>query len=533
MPLSRSAKKILLLIFAFTLCLRLPAFFWGLPSTTGTLATYHPDEQINFYSMERWQPRKLRFPPGDALYWGSFHLYLLGGTMGIATLTGYVSRQARSYYKEDLSRADRLYRVARLLSVFFGLLAVGLAWRVGRRLFGETEGIIAALLAAWVPVQVVATTYAKVDCMILFWGLLIISASALLLTSVTKKQIVLVGLACGLAAATKYTAGIFVLLPLLALFFHPERPLKWIPLLGAASLVGFAMGCPALIFDFPSVADMLKRQFVGSSFTESSHGYAPWAIEYLRYYLPYSLGVPLTLWCVASVVFLAAWGSRLERWLLVSFAFTYIVITTPQRQFLMYVLPLLPYGLLISARGFTLLFQRIPAEGKKLCLGAFAFSVLWSLVYTVSYTRLFWEKDTRQQASEWITENIKPGTSIGIAKSFSWTPPVLRRYESPYIVDEIARGEPPYDEKASRLRILKAPYLVLAEPDTRDVVRSPEIAPAYAQALSEATEKRYAKVAEFENHTPAWIHFGLHRENPWDWIYVNPTISIYKLQEQG
>src|SRR5438046_525228 len=108
---SRVTRLVLISALFIALALRLPAFFWGLPSTTQTLATFHADEQISYYSIEKWKPKQLKFPPGDALYWGTFHLYTLAAALKAASLAGYIHEGNRAYFLEDLRRSDRLYRV--------------------------------------------------------------------------------------------------------------------------------------------------------------------------------------------------------------------------------------------------------------------------------------------------------------------------------------------------------------------------------------------------------------------------------------
>lgn len=476
-----------------------------------------------FHAIEQWKPKQFYFPASDTIYWGTLHLYTLGAALGASTALGFTPAKPRSYYLEDLRRADRLYQVARALSVLFGLLTVGLAFRVGQRLFGDLEGLLMASLAAWIPVQVLATLYAKVDCLLLFWGFAVMGISHHFFERSRLSDVVWAGVLCGLAAATKYTGGIFLILPLVALAmtktFTPKRGL----VLFGGLFLGFVVGCPLIVLHPSSVTHMLARQFIGSTFTASSAGYAPWALEYPRYYWPYAYGLPLTALIFAALPVMAFSRQTTDRWLLISFGIVYLVLTHPRRQFLLYTVLLLPFLIPIVSRALT---TRLPWSKKVIPV-----FLLAMVAVSVSAVSLFWKKDPRVRASEWIETHVSTGTDIGILKSFYWTPPVLRARPSPYGVLDPSNDDPTDEILGQRLTTMHPSYFVLTEPELRDARRLPALTPKVSASLTDLTEHRYSKVAAFETRPLIPPLPGTRRAVPWDWAYTAPYVEIYQRKD--
>src|SRR5947208_784578 len=96
-------------ILLLALALRLPMLHWGLPSTTQTLSTYHPDEATDFFILQNWNPHKLQFHPGQAFWWGTLHLYLIAGALETAVLLRIIHPGSREFLMTHLAEADRLY----------------------------------------------------------------------------------------------------------------------------------------------------------------------------------------------------------------------------------------------------------------------------------------------------------------------------------------------------------------------------------------------------------------------------------------
>ncbi len=445
----------------------------------------------------------------------------------ILVLTGYVKIRSRDFYTHHLEYADRLYLVGRGLSCLFALITVLLAFWVARRLLSETEGLIAAFLTAVIPMQATATLYAKIDSMIVLWGFIVI-ALCLPLWENRSRSGLAVGIAVGLAAATKYTAGIYFLLPLTLLVWTGEGKLKFLIACGIGGVLGFLIGCPVALVDFPSVWHYVHG--LSKSVADPPTDYPdhrPWALGYLRVFLPFGLGYPLFITFLLSLFWIAVYGEPKERWLLIGFLLTYGVLTSPARQFIMYALPLLPYIILISARGCAIFMRKlshVPLVGPlciSLILGA-------TLFYSASYMRLFYFPDERVKASEWIRTHIPPGASVGIVMSFAWTPPILRSYTSPYRLIDPSENLASLEEQTKRLQALQADYFVISNFEIREALRKGYYYyPPYEASLREITERRYKKIMAFDDAHRFSPFLCPRGDPPWDWLFPSPSVDIY------
>ncbi len=530
----RASAAFLLISLAAALWIRLPLLSWGLPSVTNTLGTFHPDESTNFFVMQNWKPAEYSFPPGKALWWGTVHLYTLAAVLETAHLTGFLQTGNRAFFEQNPHAADRLYKVARAYSIFWGLAALGLGWWIIHALWGWREAALAAILLAITPILIPATVYAKVDALMVFWGLAVMGLSVPILKG-DFRFLWASGLAAGLAAATKYSAGVYLVFPLLAALLSKRLTLQTLAILGVSSLGGFFIGCPFVIIDFKSF-----WSFFSSNLSASKEGgifgtgYAPWLIEYTRFLLPYALGWPLWLAMAASVV----WGltrkttDRASFWLTLCFLAIYFVITRPKFQLAMYVLPLLPAGIALIGRFGVFLWDQHRDRIGKTAVG-FAGIVLfgYTFIYGMAYTRLFdTPKDARVLASQWIEMHVAKNNTIGIGKSFYWTPPVLRSPTSSYQLTGGTGVDSNLLDEIANLNTQKPDYWVLSDSEMREFLRQPTRYPNQAAAI-EQLKTQYAEIGRFETF-PRWGPFQWKKRwPPWDWMYPYPTIMIFQRKD--
>lgn len=121
------------------------------------------------------------------------------------------------------------YVFARLWSVAFGLLTVALAYPLGKRLHNQKVGLVAMLLLAGLFLPARESHFAVNDTSVTFWVMLTTYLSLVLFQDRRWSNYVLAGLFVGLAAATKLTGGVAVLVLLVAhgLGLVKESVLSW------------------------------------------------------------------------------------------------------------------------------------------------------------------------------------------------------------------------------------------------------------------------------------------------------------------
>src|SRR5690606_5159118 len=93
------------------------------------------------------------FNPGNFLY-PSFYFYALFAWEGLLFVTGLVAGRFASlaaFEREFFTDPSIHFLAGRVLSALCGAATIVLTWRLGRRLFGTTAGLVAAALIAVAP----------------------------------------------------------------------------------------------------------------------------------------------------------------------------------------------------------------------------------------------------------------------------------------------------------------------------------------------------------------------------------------------
>jgi len=551
-PFARHGKrdglmsKRLVLLYAIILAglvLRLACIDMGVPSKSLSLSTYHPDETIALYSIAAMDPAKLNFHPGISMCWGSVYTYLTAAALKTASLAGYVKQRDRKFFEDNLKEADKLYLVGRGVSILAGTLAIPVIFLAGEALLGTAAGLIAAFLMSVSGGSVLASAYLKPDSTMLLLCSVTLYFSVLILKKRGGRACLLAGLAAGFTAAAKYNGAVFIVVPLLAAVLARDRRIWQIPVFFFA---GFLLGNPYSVID----PVFFYRSFSAAA-NMALQAPAPWnmnfhdgAAGYFGYYLLYALGWPLLV--VLGVSFVrGAWRSvsnirkpfelenlKADLFILVPAVVIYLAFASSNRKVVLYGLPMWPLLFLLIAREVSETFKAVepyPALRKAL-LAAGCLIAAHAFVYSAAYAGLFAGKNVREEASEWIQGNIGKDKVIGLTKNYYWTPPVLRklghRYKTISFQDDnfdLSDGVMSLKDTAE-----KADYLVLSDFEIKDFLRLPSVYPAESGLLREILGRKFSLEARFEK-SPSFLGVVFQKSHPpWDWMYVNPTIYIYK-----
>jgi len=536
----------LALITAAGLALRLACVGSGLPGKSLSLTTYHPDESIILYCIAAMEPGKFNFHPGVSLYWGSLYTYATAGALKAASAAGYVKEAGRDFFEANLREADKLYLVGRGVSVLAGVLAIPLLFLAGEALLGTAGGLLAALLLASCAGAVMASAYLKPDGLLLFCCVLTVYLSVRILKKKGGRACLWAGLAAGLAAAAKYNGAAIILVPAFAALLARDRKFWQIPVFFAA---GFAAGCP---YAFLDPAFFLKAM---KSMTEMGlKTPPPWNmalhqgfVGYFTYYLRYAFGWPLLAALAGSLAWAAAgcagsfkrsgWNDGLKDglFLLVPAAVILGLFSASSTQTVLYGLPAWPLCLLLVAKASVELYAAARPAWRGALLGAGCLAAAHGFVYSAAYAGLFYGVNVREEASAWIEANISKDKKIGVTKKYFWTPPALRNLGPGYEVLSVRDDSFNLREGALSLAATaaRADYLVLSDFEIRDFLRLPAVYPEEHKALKDILGDGFSLEARFET-APAFLGVTFpKRHPPWDWMYPNPTIYVYRKKAPG
>jgi hypothetical protein len=396
---------------------------WGLRQ--GLPYVYNADEADHFvtravamFAGGSLNPRYFANPPGFT--------YLLYGLFGVAY--GGTAGVVRHFAQHP---AD-VYTLARVAAALLGALALWLLYAAGARLFSRAVGLLAAAIEAVAFLPVFYAHLALNDIPTLAPLTLSLLGSALVLRRGRMLDYALAGAGLGLAAATKYTAGI-ALLPLLAAFAARElappvrrgRALAALGLAGAVALAAFLIANPFALLDYSAFHHDLARQSAQSAEAQGKLG-APrhGGLVYYLWSLTWGFGWAPTLAALGGAV--TVWlRDRRAGWLLVPAPLLYLVFMGLQgRYFGRWLMPILPILSLLAAL-FTV--QVVQFAGRRLAraaprragLAGGALAALLTagllaqgLVHSVHTDLALSRADTRNLARAWMLAHVPAGTPI-------------------------------------------------------------------------------------------------------------------------
>ena len=318
---------------------------------------------------------------------------------------------------------------------------------------------------------------------------------------------------------------------------RPRAPKSLAVLLGAAAL-GFLVGCPGVLINFPQFKkDLLyEAAHMGSGSENLFVGTAPGWVHHITSSLFWGLGAPLTALALAGCV-AAALRRRPGDALLAAFALPYyLLIGAAQVKFARYCLPLFPPLLLWAAA--LLLHDR-----KRLASGCVALAGVGALALTGGFNHALAGPDPRDQAAAAIRAAGIP--SVGFARRpWFWCPPLapqLSHYSPAMAYASLRNGDsapalaaPDLDQEWSvDFLVAAAPdALALSELEYADILRLGD--PKARHYLQEAST-RYPHRTVFS--TPvALFSLPLTRLRtieslpiqglPHDMLYPNPTVVL-------
>ncbi len=379
--------------------LRFWGIFWGAPERIDL----HPDEMEHV--MSHALAISLADPDPHFLNYPSFLIYLIAITKGALNRLGLVSEPWQAYV------------LARSIVAGFGAATAPAAFWLCMELEGSLlAATLGGLWVALLPLHVWESHFAVTDVVMTFWIVVVLAASVRLLRRAAWGDYVFIGVALGLAVASKYTAALVGVSPLLATLLA-RRPvastLRNLAALALAALVSCFVATPFTFLHFSQFRDAMAYEYqhvhslhYGFSLPAVGWQYHKYVYELFAGF-PFSLGIALyasaatgTLWVlcrprkqyVAVLGFAILFFAILGHWTL-----------TPLR----YMLPVVVLGAVFAG-----LWQGVWIEsgpGPRRIIGAAAATIVlgYTTAFTFSTTARF-RHDTRIEAAHWLDETLKP-----------------------------------------------------------------------------------------------------------------------------
>jgi 4-amino-4-deoxy-L-arabinose transferase-like glycosyltransferase len=538
----KHAAIIFIGIFFAALALRCSGLTWGLPNATRWYS-YHPDEaqmlsailSLDFFGGD-FNPDFFNYP-SLYIYLSTF-THLLASGLGLAHLPASEPSQNALFMRDVLLSA-------RMVTALLGAATAPFVYLTTRRIGGEKLGILAGLLMAFLPGHVQHSHFATVDVPATFFIALCtwLCVSALEKNTAAKwqlQQIFGAAFVAGLAAATKYNAGLILIAPLLAwLYLRKKQTFSPASVFAVIALgaLGFFIGCPYAIFDFKTfwgdgqnagVAYELlvhPKQGHGDVFVGTGNGW----IYHALFNAPFLMTWPVLIFAVVGLVRSRVARRRETCLLFVWCALYFVALGFSQVRFMRYLLPLAPALCVFAALG-VLPTQRLNHFAPRI-LGVLLLLVAAWGTRDVLYD--FIVPDPRDRAAQWM-ENVgsTPKTIGMISAPWFYSPPLVAldsppyRRLSPSQLSQLSEGKYQFiftDWSAEKLQSEKPQWFILSEFEWREKARLQN--DDYEKFMM-ALQANYTLEKTFQNAKP--VALPGRKFVPHDFLYTNPAIRIYK-----
>ena len=516
--------------------LRADAVPWGLPNAQHYFS-YHPDEIFLLmpafgFAQGDWNPHFFNY--------GTLYIYLVGIPAVVFDVV-----PGGSHFPDNLRP---LYQWARMTSVWLGGATIPVLYLALRR-SGRLVSWGSAGLLAICPLHVVHSSYATVDVAATFWITVAFLLALSGAESPSARRGMAAGAAVGLAAATKYNAGLFIVAVIACPLLAPPRAWsrRWFLGVVAGALIGFMAGCPFF----------WTREFAQGVLFEISHaarGGTPafvntgtgWEYHLFRG-LPTGLGFSLLACALIGASVALRTTDRAARLSLFWCLLYLSAIGFGKERFIRYLVPLAPFLVALAAMGIAWLYRlprrfllRVPALALLVLVGMHTFSYVILLVPEAVESRRkddLWMTvvtDPRDRAWDAIAPEVL-GTAtpkrVGLTQSpWYFTPPVAPWNSGPLFRDQFEAWNLQTGRvvitgwDAAKLAAEKPYFFFISDLEAMDLVRlgNPEV-----KEFARTEDSTYSRHTRFERPAPAhaWL-FPSRKLAPPDWLYRSPRISL-------
>ncbi|RLC91889.1 MAG: hypothetical protein DRI79_01810 [Chloroflexi bacterium] len=345
--------------------------------------------------------------------------------------------------------------VGRMFSALADLGTVLLIYLIGRRLYGEAVGLLAAGLGALTAFLIQQAHFFTVDSMACFFVTLTAYFSVRAGQSGRWTDFGLAGLATGLAAACKVDAALASLLVVLAAVWRwmqssrcssapllpcsPASLLLRLLLAGLLAFVAFRIAQP-YAFEGPGFFGVRPSpEWLGrlSQIRAEQSGEAdlPWGQQWTNRapilfpwinMVVWGMGLPLGLaawagWAVAGLELLRGKRVHLILWVWMSLIFLYQA--TRWVKAMRYSLSLYPILIILAAYALVRLCRAFPRWKRRVGFGLAAIVVIGTAFWASAFISIYLRPHTRLAASRWIYAHVPEGSTVA-NEHFDWGLPL-------------------------------------------------------------------------------------------------------------
>lgn len=443
-PVRKIISVLYILAILAGIFMRFYGIGWGLPYH------FHSDEHIMTSFAEKVRTtdsiRQLIQRERQFFLYSPFLWYPLIGLVTAASFFHPIS-------PTDPVSQTMIHLLGRGLVACFSALTLILLYRLGRRLYGRSVGMLASVFLAFTVLHIRDSHFYFPDIPMVFFIVLTVYFAAEMAGGKGLRSYALTGMAAGLAMATKQTA--LLVLPVIfmahCLGKWTNQKIRWsairqslfslrfwglalVPFSIAGALYlamnPFILMNPQRFLEMARAISLVVKGISQPVYTLQFKGttFSYWFTNLLYF----GMGPLLEIVCLAGILG-AIWGclwlakdrrikvTQRADWLILSFLIPYFyVVGRGNMKFIRYANPLLPFLCLLGARFLWSLYQKCAQKKIRFLIGSsMAAVILASLLYSCAYLNIYYHKDARIQASQWIHQAIPAGSTVLLDISYS------------------------------------------------------------------------------------------------------------------
>ena len=478
-------KLFLLLIILVAAALRLYGLDWD-----GGMGA-HPDERyvVGVAESLRWPDRLNPFDVAPSFAYGHLPLYLLALVKGLAC------------------GIDPLL-VGRVLSALFDVGTVALTFALGRRIYGDNAGLLAAAFVALTAAHVQQAHFYTADAPLVLFVIGTLLFAVRLAERGRPLDAWMAGAWAGMAVGTKLNAALLIAPLGAALTFSDRRTrLRRGLACGAAAMATFALTNPFALIEFSTFwrnvgeQSAIVRGALDVAYTRQFHGTWPYLYPIVQQ-LRWGMGWPLGLLAFGGLAYAVRQAvrepPRRAEWVLLAWAAPgFAFVGALYVKFPRYLLPLTPLLALYAARVLLTLRQ----HSRRLAALLISLTLVTSLLHCLALAGLYSAPHPWLTASEWLYNHAPRDAVIAIEH---WDHP-LPLDATGYDVREL----PVFDEDSPEKRramgdiLAEADYVLIAsQRGYATLARWPERYPFTARYYSQlfGGELDFEPIACFKRH---------------------------------
>jgi 4-amino-4-deoxy-L-arabinose transferase-like glycosyltransferase len=316
---------------------------------------------------------------------------------------------------------EPFYLISRSLSATLGTATVLIVYRIGRQLWDEATGLVAAMFLSLASIHARDSHFGTTD--IAMTMFITLGVSLLVDAHRTRRYstYALAGLVAGMAAATKYSALPMVVPFIASQIVHVvESPgARWqaaadgrLAAAAAGFAVAFAIGVPFVVLDTERFLVAMRQlgdsMQTGQPWLELKAGW----IHHLQFSLRYGMGLPLLFAGVVGMTLILR-TQPLVGLLVFSFPITYYIAAGSIRNlFFRYAIPLVPFLCLAAARVVIGTSAFSPRGRRAIAVGLALGLVFPSAISVWQFNRIISQTDNRVIVARWFADHVPAGSSV-------------------------------------------------------------------------------------------------------------------------